>query len=506
MKTDRINKFINHCNKVKELGISYKQYEKEGYVSKNYFGTTSYALKKEVPTELIKEALDVYNSNKRNNREQLDNTDTSETGYNREDGKIVSYYYTIYRQNKPALTGNLDRNEMNTIHRLYSYYGDSLTQRIISRQFPELSLVDFKRILRAFNITKASAPFAPHMFEEHTEEELREIQLREKENSFLRKAEEDVIRNNEKLLKKYAQENIELKKQLENLSNFNINLPKNINPVELPVYEYSGNSLILHLSDLHIGASVTSGTLYKENINYGKEECKRRLEVILNKINSLPMLDTIVINLLGDNVDCCGVNGKTARLDHYMPENMDAREQGNAYIELMIWFIDSLITNELCSNIKIYSVPTGNHGGTMEYFCNKALLMYINVKYPQIETKLFEEFFGVYTFNNHNWVICHGKDHEYMKKGLPLNINDKTQVMVYEWLNNNQIYGDNIHIIKGDLHSNNINSCKRFDYRNVLSLFGGSDYSSYNFSRNSWGMSFELFIGDNLVRGTFENM
>ena len=70
---------------------------------------------------------------------------------------------------------------------MYSYYGSSLTQRIVSRNFPEYSLVDFKRILRAFNITKASAPFAPHMFEEYTEDQLKEIHLREKEISKQKK-------------------------------------------------------------------------------------------------------------------------------------------------------------------------------------------------------------------------------------------------------------------------------------------------------------------------------
>lgn len=506
MKTEKINKFINHCIKAKELGISYNKYEEEGYVNKNYFGSTVYNLKKSEPTELIMEALNIYNSNKRNNREQID-TESNEIWYHRdEDGKIVSYEYKIYRKNKPALMGTLNRDEMNQIHRLYSYYGDALTQRVVSRHFVELSLIDFKRILTAFSITKASAPFAPHMFEEHTEEELRDIQLREKENSFLRKAEEDVIKNNEKLLKKYAQENIELKKKLEDFSQFKLDIPKNITPITLPDFESTGNSLILHLSDLHIGAAVTSGSLYKENVDYGENEVKRRLATVCHRIKTLSKLDHIVINLLGDNVDCCGVDGKTARLDHNMPENMDAREQGNTYIEIMLWFIDTLIHNKLCKNISIYAVPNGNHGGTLEYFCNKALIMYINAKYPEIKTKMFEDFFGVYEFNYHTWVLCHGKDSQYMKRGLPLNIDEKSKNMLYEWFDDNCIFGNNIHVIKGDLHSNNINSCKKFDYRNVLSLFGASDYSSYNFSRNSYGVSYELFIGDNLVRGTFENM
>lgn len=93
-----------------------------------------------------------------------------------------------------------------------------------------------------------------------------------------------------------------------------------------------------------------------------------------------------------------------------------------------------------------------------------------------------------------------------MKKGLPLNLDEKSKVMLYEWLHDHGIYLDNVHFIKGDLHSNSLSSCKRLDYRNVLSLFGASDYSNYNFSRNSYGVSYDLFIGDNLVRGTFENM
>ena len=51
-----------------------------------------------------------------------------------------------------------------------------------------------------------------------------------------------------------------------------------------------------------------------------------------------------------------------------------------------------------------------------------------------------------------------------------------------------------------------MNSCRKFTYRNVLSLFGASDYSNYNFSRNAYGVSYDLFVGENVISGTFENM
>lgn len=98
------------------------------------------------------------------------------------------------------------------------------------------------------------------------------------------------------------------------------------------------------------------------------------------------------------------------------------------------------------------------------------------------------------------------KDDQYMKKGLPLNLDDKSKVMLYEWLHDHGIHSDRVHFVKGDLHSNSLNSCKRLDYRNVLSLFGASDYANYNFSRNSYGLSYDLMVGGSLLRGTFENL
>lgn len=438
--------------------------------------------------------------------EVLDTDDTSEISYERDaDGKIIAYVYKIYKKNKPALSGRFTRNEMNDIYRLYSYYGTSLTQREISRKFPELSLVDFKRILRAFNIYKASAPFAPHMFEEYSEEELRAMQLREKENDFLKKAEEDRVRNNEKLLKKYAQENIELKETIKHLEGISFKfLEESITPIQIPkVNMVTDNDLILHLSDLHIGAKLESGAMYQNP--WDEKEVLRRLEALLKKISSMGDFNTVVINLLGDNLD--GMDNQTARRDHYMPQNMDNMEQVQSFIRIMEWFVSSIYESGICNKIKIYSVKCGNHDGITGYVATMALLYKLKAMYPGfVETTLFDEFFGSYEFKGHKWIICHGKDEKFMKKGLPLNLDEKNKVMLYEWLDSKQIYGDNIHVIKGDLHSENINSCKKLDYRNVLSLFGNSDYSNYNFSRNQYGVSYEMFIGDNLVRGTFENI
>ena len=512
MKQSTIVKYTKILLDVKASGKKLSKYCAENNLSYNNIVSTISTLKKQNNEESreIEELIKLYNEvtcHKLNSKEILDTDDKSKVAFIRDEtGKISSYHYQIYRRNKPSLVGNLTREEMNTIHRLYSYYGDSLTQRVISRHFGDLSLIDFKRILRAFNITKASAPFAPHMIEECTEDELREIQLREKENSFLRKAEEDQIRNNEKLLKKYAQENIELKRKLNTLSDFKISLQNQIEPIKIIPTKESSNNINLYISDMHIGATVESGSMYKENIKYGKEEIIRRLNSVIEKLSSLGTFNTINIVMLGDNIDCCGVYGKTSRLDHNMPENMDVRTQANTFIEVMLQFISSIVGNKMCSKLNIYSVPEGNHAGNFEYVCNRALMASINAIFPDIKTVLWEEFYGVFEQNGNVIVCTHGKDRQFMKKGFPANLDDKTKVMLYEWLHEKGIHANKVHFIKGDLHTENINTCNRIDYRNVLSLFGASDYANYNFGRNQYGVSYDMFIGDNLVRGTFENL
>ena len=45
-----------------------------------------------------------------------------------------------------------------------------------------------------------------------------------------------------------------------------------------------------------------------------------------------------------------------------------------------------------------------------------------------------------------------------MKKPLPLNLNSDSSNIIRDWLDREGLTQSNIHIIKGDLHSNNLNA------------------------------------------------
>lgn len=449
--------------------------------------------------ELKSKFLEAYNACKKikPKKEKVETDDRAVTNVERDENGLIQYYtFEIYRRESPTLSGKLDRKEMETIYRLYSLYGANLTQKIVSREFPQFTFIEFKRILRAFNIYKANSEFAPHIVEERSEEELVNLHNQNKENNVLRRIEKDQLVEANKLINKLAKENYDLKK---NSSEIHITSDVEINPIKISKKESTDTCLMLHLSDIHVGACLESGNLYDNSWNEG--ELERRLDAIVDNVSKFGTLDHIVINMLGDYLD--GMDNMTARRDHVMPQNMDNRKQFNIFIEKMLKFIGHL--SYITSKITIYAVPEGNHDGISGYMAIKALQYAVGMKFPSIDFTVFERFFGVYEFLGETYLIMHGKDARFMKKPLPLNLNSDSNTLIRDWLDREGLCQPNIHIIKGDLHSNNLNACRKFDYRNVLSLFGDSDYSQYNYPSNGYGVSYDLFIGNFRTIGTFEN-
>jgi hypothetical protein len=376
----------------------------------------------------------------------------------------------------------------------------NLPKAAISPDFEVLTAHDLGRVIKCLGVYKYDIPFARHQIEELSDEELNDLHVKILTNKQQKKLEKNQQRAKEKVYQDTYNELQEYKNLEKVFSNIHIdysNAPK----IEIGENKKSNRSLLLYLADMHIGACCESFPLYENP--YDKQEVYRRLEVILKKISELGYFNTIILNNLGDNLD--GMDGQTARRDHIMPQNMDNREQVGTFLEVMSWFIGNL--RRLANEVKIYSVPNGNHDGDFGKVANIALEQLIKNQYPEIPFILFDRYRDYYEFNNHIFCIEHGKDERFHKKGLPLDLNDKTKVFLFEWLRYEGLAGyENIHFIKGDLHSNALSSCEAFTYRNCLSLFGASDYSNMNFSRNSYGVSYDMFIGNNLISGTFENL
>lgn len=411
---------------------------------------------------------------------ELDSDDTSKVTIERDDeGKIVKYLFTIYVRDKQPILGSFNRDEMNMVYRLYSNYGSGITQREVSRFFPDYSLADFKRILRAFSITKASAPFAPHVIEENDKDKLLEMQFREKENDFLRSYEAEKIKHTESQLGKYMKENQDLKEQLQDMSGMLEGIDVSNLPKFTPVVKgREDRDLIIWLSDMHIGASVSGYSIYAND--YDQEEVEARLSKLVDQLKRESLMfgnfTNIIVCNLGDSLD--GYDGQTTRGGHQLAQNMNNKEQLKCFIEVMTKFMTSIVEELPCGGLSYYCVGESNHDGDFGYSANIAL-QYI-LQSMDIEATIFEKFIGEFTLGTTTYILCHGKDNNDMFKNLPLTLDVKTENFINEYIDNKGIKG-NVVFVKGDLHQSATTYGRRFTYKSVGSLFGSSEWIHKNF-------------------------
>ena len=112
-----------------------------------------------------------------------------------------------------------------------------------------------------------------------------------------------------------------------------------------------------------------------------------------------------------------------------------------------------------------------------------------------IKCQVFDKFIGEFKLGDITYVMCHGKDNKDMKNGLPLDLNDKTENFINQYINYYGLKG-NIHALKADLHQNALSTAKRFTYRNVPSLFGSSKWIMSNYGLTEPGVGIDIFSPD----------
>lgn len=174
-----------------------------------------------------------------------------------------------------------------------------------------------------------------------------------------------------------------------------------ITPVTSSLETNSGDCdkmLFMPISDMHIGAIggnfISDNTYNKDVIMY---RINKLIERIISEVN-FHNVGRIVISDLGDTLD--GYNGKTTRGGHDLEQNLNSREQFDTYVYAMKYLFDCIYNNCIlsgkCKSISYFSMNNSNHDGPMAYMAQKAVEIYLNQKYPQINTFVCEKFFYVY--------------------------------------------------------------------------------------------------------------
>lgn len=409
--------------------------------------------------------------------------------------KIFGYRYKILIHGENPLEGELTREEMDMVYRLYSNLdGAGLTLRTVSRYFPKLTFRDFKRILRAFNITKQSIPIAPHTLEENSEEEILQVIFRNKENNILKKLESERGKHVEKIL-------LETQKELINLKGKFSDLKEMISGIDLTSIEpfridkktiEDEKAIVIYLSDQHIGAHTKEDSIYQNK--YDEQEFNSRMlltfEKIVEQFTLNGRFDNIIVCNLGDSLD--GYNAQTTRMGHPLPQNLGNKGQFNVYLRGMIKFFETLHQANMSNNIEYHCVTDDNHAGDFGYMANRALEVYLNLRFPDMKVNIFEKFIQYFSYGVHSFILCHGKDKEDMNRGFPLTLEPKTESFFNGYIDSLRIYSPNIHVVLGDLHQSMTQFSRRFRWKRVLSMYGASKWIHTNFGESRAGLDFDI--------------
>ena len=251
-------------------------------------------------------------------------------------------------------------------------------------------------------------------------------------------------------------------------------------------------ALFVYMSDKHIGAMTKQDSVYENQ--YDRVVFAERLNKVYDRIvqahKDFGVFDTIYICDLGDAVD--GWNGLTTRGGHKLPQNMDNKEVFRTYVEEHKKFFDNLLGSGFSKDYKAIMQTNDNHGGDFSYIVAKALQYYLEGAY-NIEVRLMEKYLEHFEYGNHTFIFTHGKDSEDRKFGLPLQLNDKAENYISKYIDYHNIdTTKQIHLIKGDLHTESMQLTNNFRYRNVLSLYGSSKWIHSNFGPGIAGASFDI--------------
>jgi hypothetical protein len=269
----------------------------------------------------------------------------------------------------------------------------------------------------------------------------------------------------------------------------------NETPFKLPYSkenEKSKKALFIYIADDHAGL-VLKNSLY--NREYSGDTYAGRLAKIVEEVKNINQnFSELYVIRLGDEMD--GYNAKTTRYDHSLG-SLSNKEQFDIYTTANKSFYDTLFQSGVANDYKIISLSNSNHTGLgFSHMANKALEFWLEAKYSSVKVSQQDKFIDIVKFGNHVIGLTHGKDEQYMKSPMPLNLDYKTDLWLMEYYKQHILNGSYVSTIKGDIHKYNLNMGKSGRYVNVASIATGSNWVEHNFGDSEAGALLEIYTAD----------
>lgn len=255
-------------------------------------------------------------------------------------------------------------------------------------------------------------------------------------------------------------------------------------------------SLKATLSDMHVGMEPNPDGRalfgYRYDAEIFREHLDKVYHAVLKEHARYGTFDVLVLDDLGDGLD--GWDGFTTRGGHALPQNMDNVTQFKTYVFGKLDLIERLYKAKVAKKMYVRNVSNCNHAGNFGHTANIAIQMMIERLYAKtaIEYVILERFMEHFEYGDHCFILTHGKDMKYMKRGLPFKLTPDAENFINEYIEHYGIRSKYIHIEKGDLHSLGYERTKRFDYRNFMSFAPPSAYGQHNYGDGYGGFSIQV--------------
>lgn len=267
---------------------------------------------------------------------------------------------------------------------------------------------------------------------------------------------------------------------------------RNIEKVELD----SPKAIKATLSDMHVGLDPNPNNKSLFSYEYNAEVFKSNLDKVYNSIlkeyTANGRFDLLIIDDLGDGLD--GWDGLTTRGGHKLEQNMSNQEAFKTFVEGKLTLIENCVRAGIANEVLVRNVANDNHSGSFASIANMTIQMLLNRTYGEDSVKFYilERFMEHFKYGMHTYILTHGKDSQYMFKGLPFELNDKATSFINDYIDHYEIDTPFIHLEKGDLHRIGYSRTKKFDYRNYMSFAPPSAWVQHNFGDCYSGYSIEV--------------
>lgn len=243
-------------------------------------------------------------------------------------------------------------------------------------------------------------------------------------------------------------------------------------------------------SDCHIGMNTGSDTALYPTL-WNKETQLRDFNILVDEVLKYKTSNVLYLDDLGDYLD--GLNGMTTRGGHKLPQNQSNEEAFINGIDFKMLIADRL--SDHYDEITFNNVLNDNHAGVFAYFVNTSFKRIVELKHKNIKVVNHRKFMSHYSVGDKCFILCHGKDAEFMKYGFKVHIDDKQISKIDAYCKDQKLYRkyENIEFSKGDSHQLLLDMCSSddFNYFNYPAFSPSSEWVQTNFRKGRRGMVFQ---------------